>query len=54
MLPDEWEPELELPREEMELLEPEEDVPLAEELEPDLDEIRDPDEDDDEESFLGE
>ena len=42
MLPDECEPELELPCEDMEPREPEEADPLAEELEPDLDELRDP------------
>ena len=54
MLPDECEPELKLPREDMELREPEEEDPLEAELEPDLDEIRDTEDDDDEELFLGE
>lgn len=54
MPPDECEPELELPREDIELREPEEVNPVEEELEPDLDEIRDPEDDDDEELFLGE
>jgi hypothetical protein len=48
MLPDECEPELELPREDIEPREPEE------EPDPDLDEIRDPEEDDGEELLLGE